>query len=357
MPAVTADSTEHFLQRRYMPSHPAFHPPTAPIDVLALNTRLHRRNRWQELRSRRRLLRVAIPVAILAVTGSGLLLRAHAGEVAWLLMRALDAPLLVIVAIGWPVAHAVARSRRTARRQAARSWLAALPLTTVHFERHARRRVALAMLGGAVLGSGLLVALATLGGLPLRATVTALLLLATALVAGSALGWTLGARERRTVRRRLPAAGSAARDRRYPLGRWPLRHSHATTDIGLHARAIGAMLLGLPMGVPATAVLCLIVIGLAGFACWDLLRGLLVTATQARAWLRSLPLVPRAATGALGRRALALLTLALCLLALALLPSGIAATTAFPLAILGSVLTTLCFALTCMWCRPFGAKA
>lgn len=327
------------------------------VDVLAMNAQQAWRNRWHARRAQPRPLLIALLAAAVALIVLIVLLRMHADNVATLLTRAIDYPLVVIVAIGWLVANTVARQRRSARQDATRSWLAALPLATTTFERHARRRIALQLLLVGVLLGGLLAAVATLIALPVRATATLLLLLTTAILLGATLGWSLGGGEPKPSRIRLLAAGSAHRDAHYPIGRWPLRHSRASADIGLHARAIGALLLSLPMGVPAYAAICIIVIGLMAFASWDLSRGLLVTATQAGPWLRSLPWVPRRATLALGLPAWIALLVALTTLAVAVLPSGVGTTTALWIVIGGSTIPAIAYIAICISQRPFGTRS
>lgn len=326
------------------------------VDALALAAHVTWHNRRDALRAYRRPLLIAAPLGIAALVVIGFALHANADTVATLLTQAINFPLVVIVAIGWLVASTVARQRRSARRDARLSWLATLPMATTAFERQARRRVVIQLLLFAVVVIGLLLAVALLVALPTRTANTAAVLIAAACVLGASLGWSLGGREPRSPRLRLLAAGTKRRDAGYALGRWPLRHSRASADIGLHARAIGALLLSLPMGVPAIAALCIIVFGLAAFAAWDLLRGLLTTTMQSAGWLRSLPLRPRSALVALGVPALLGLLIALTLMMLALTPAGIPRSTVIAVVVGGSSIATLAFIAIGYWLHPFGVR-
>lgn len=321
-----------------------------------MSARQARRNRWQALCVRPRTLAIALLASAAALVVLIVLLRMHADRFATLLTRAIDYPLLLVVVAAWLIATTVARRRRAARRAASQSWLAALPLDVTSFERNARSRMALGLLATlAIIGVAFL-AIATSMALPQRLTMTLLILIATAALAGFALGWSIGGKDRRILRLRLPGTRARLRNDRHALGRWPLRHSRAHADVGLHTRAIGALLLSLPMGTPGYAALCIIVIGLMSFACWDLLRALLATSMQAGGWLRSLPLRPAMASIALLAPSLIALLIASALVAAALLPSGIAPAL-LPLTVVGVVLIGgVGFAVVCGWQRPFGAR-
>lgn len=268
--------------------------------LLAVARGLARRNRWQQ-RDRRF---VAIVVALVAAAIATLvwLANAYAASIANGVTLALRFPVVTVVIVGWIAMTVAMRQRRQSRRDAERSWLAALPLSTKAFAADARRKITTILSVPLVLAAFVLAALGWMLELPSRAFLTLSLLLIVGATLGAIIGWTLARTDPRRSRIRLPSIATNTRTQRFPLGGWPLRHSRAHADLALHARAVGVLLLSLPIGVPPEAVVAMIVFGLAGLAIWDVSRALLTTTRLAGAWLCSLPLDAWTATLDLGGR-------------------------------------------------------
>ncbi|MEO6075803.1 MAG: hypothetical protein ABIP56_03250, partial [Dokdonella sp.] len=291
------------------------------IQLIAISRRLALGNRWQQ-RDRRF---VAIVVALVAVAIASLvwLATAHPASITGGVTLALRIPIVTVVIVGWITMSVTARQRRQSRRDAERSWLAALPLGNQAFEADARHRIAKILAGALALALVVLGALSWMLELPSRSVFTLSFLLIVGTTLGAVVGWTLASKDRRPSKVRLPASATTTRTQRFPLGRWPLCHSRAHADLALHARAIGALLLSLPIGVPAEAVVAIIVFGLAALAIRDVSRALLTTTQLAGAWLRSLPLEARKSTLELGGRSLFVIIFAVAIMiAATALPMG-----------------------------------
>ncbi|MFZ2236751.1 MAG: hypothetical protein WBP11_15085 [Dokdonella sp.] len=275
---------------------------TNATKLLAAARRLGWRNRWQQ-RDRRF---VAIVVAVVAVAILALvwLANAYATSIADGVTHALSFPIVIVVIVGWIAMSIAARHLRQSRRDAERSWLAALPLGEGAFAVAARRQFASFLATALLLLLTLLLGLSWLLELSSRSVVTLSLLLIVGTTLGAAIGWTLARKDPRPSKIRLPSNVTSTKTQRFALGRWPLRHSRAHADLALHARAIGVLLLSLPIGVPPQAVVAMIVFGLAALTIWDVARALLTTTRLAGAWLRSLPFDARKATLALGGRSI-----------------------------------------------------
>ena len=324
------------------------------VKLLAIVGRLARRNRWQQLaRSHVALVVVAVGIAIAMLTW---LANSYTTDIADGAAWVLRFPLLIVVIVGWVALIFAARQRRRSRRDAEHSWLAALPLGEQAFAVAARRSVAAVLAITLAMALSLLFALGWLVALPVQSMVTMALLLTTGALLGAVIGWTLARKAPRPKRIRLPNIATHAETRRFELGRWPVSHSRAHADFALHARAIGALLLSLPIGVPALVVIAIIVFGLMALVIFDITRALLTTTNQAGAWLRSLPLNPHQATLALGGRSLLAAIAATFLLVVAILPAGIRGSTAIAIVVAIGSTIAVAFAVMAALQQPFGAR-
>ena len=270
---------------------------TNAVRLLTTTRCLAARNRWP-LSARRYIAIVGVLVGI-AITALAWLANTHTTAIADGIAWVLRFPLLIVVIVGWVALIFAARQRRRSRRDAEHSWLAALPLGEQAFAVAARRSVAAVLAVTLAMALSLLFALGWLVALPVQSMVTMALLLTTGALLGAVIGWTLARKAPRPKRIRLPSIATHAETRRFPLGRWPVSHSRAHADFALHARAIGALLLSLPIGVPALVVIAIIVFGLMALVIFDITRALLTSTKQAGAWLRSLPFHPHAVMAAL----------------------------------------------------------
>ena len=324
------------------------------MHLLVMTSRLARRNRWQQLEQRQlALMIVAVGVTTLALAW---LANAHTAAIAGGIAWALRFPLALVVIVGWITLILAARERQRSRRDAEHSWLAALPLGKQAFAAVARRRIASVLAIIVAMTLLLLFALGWLCALPFQSIATLVLLLANGLVFGAGIGWVLARKSPRPKRIRLPSIAAHAEGPRFPLGRWPLSHSRAHADLALHARAIGALLLSLPVGVPALVVIAIIVFGLMALAIFDITRALLATTRQAGAWLRGLPLHPHKATLALGSRSVLVIIAATIVLVAAAWPMGMHASTAIAIVVTIGATIAAGFVLMAALQQPFGAR-
>lgn len=322
--------------------------------LLAEACRLARRNRWQ--RRDRHFVTIVVALVAAAIVALVWLTNAYATSIADGVTVALRFPIVIVVIAGWMAMSVAARQRRQSRRDAERSWLAALPLGTKAFEADSRQRIAKILAGALALALFVFNALSWMLELPSRSVFTLSFLLIVGTTLGAVVGWTLASKERPPSKVRLPASATNTETQRFTLGRWPLRHSRAHADIALHARAIGVLLLSLPIGVPAEAVVAIIVFGLAALSLWDTARALLTTTRLAGAWLRSLPFDRREATLALGiRSVLVIMIAAAIMLAATAPPMGLSVATASVLIIATGVTVAATFALLATVQRPFQA--
>lgn len=327
---------------------------TAAVRLLTTTRCVAARNRWQQL-PRAHVASVVVLVGI-AIVALAWLAKAHTTVIADGIAWALRFPLLMVVIVGWVALVFAARQRRQSRRSAEQSWLAALPLGQQVFAAAARRWIATVLTIALAMTLALLFVLGWLLALPVQSTVTLAMLLTTGALSGATVGWTLARKPPRRKRIRLPSIATHAKARRFPLGRWPVAHSRAHADFGLHARAIGALLLSLPIGVPALVVIAIIVFGLMVLVIFDITRALLTTTNQAGAWLRSLPLHPHKATFALAGRSLLIAIAATILLVVAILPAGIRGSTAIAIIVVIGSTIAIAFAVIAALQQPFGAR-
>lgn len=327
----------------------------AAVNVLARTRRLALRNRLQRVSPRTlKTLLAIVPVVIVALVW---LATTCATSISTALTLALRFPIAIVVIVGWMAMSVAARQRRQSRRDAQRSWLAALPLGERVFAAAARRQVV------GVVTAALLFALVSLLGLgwmlelPHRSVLTLSLLLIVGATLGAMVGWMLSRKDPRPSRIRLPSGVIGTRTQRFPIGRWPLRHSRAHADLAFHSRSIGAILLSLPIGIPPIAVIAVIVSGLAALTIWDLSRALLTTTRSAGAWLRSLPIDPHKATLALGGRSIFFIMVAAAIILLATgLPMGMSITNAGTILLVAGVVVVSGYGLFAKLQQPFGAR-
>lgn len=324
------------------------------MQLLAMSRRLARRNRWQQLEQGQLVLMVvAVGSAALALAW---LANAHTAAIASGIAWTLRFPLALVVIVGWITLILAARERQRSRRDAEHSWLSALPLGKQAFAAVARRRIASVLATVVVMTVLLLFALGWLCALPFQSIATLVLLLAAGMVFGAGIGWVLARKAPRSKRIRLPSIAARVEGQRFPLGRWPLSHSRAHADLALHARAIGALLLALPVGVPPLVVIAIIVFGLMALAILDITRALLTTTRQAGAWLRGLPLHPRKATLALGSRSVLVIVAATIVLVAATWPMGMHASTAIAIGVAIGTTIAAGFVVMAAFQQPFGAR-
>ena len=199
------------------------------------------------------------------------------------------------------------RRRRRFRHAFVRSWLAALPLpgTPDRAQFSAVLRPGVLTVLGLALWLRWAADSATYDGFLLA-------LLGCGCVA-SLIGWHLGASDARSPpprRARLPRDLQAEPVGLHALGRWPLRQALLNANPGLHARALGALLVSAPMGAPAHyAIVAITLLGIVIF--WlELARGLLQSIPAASRALSSLPLPRASVARALCLRAAVLTILA-----------------------------------------------
>lgn len=323
--------------------------------MLATARRLATRNRWQQRDQRF----VAIVIAVVAVAIVALVWLANAEPTAITasVTLALRFPIIIVVVVGWIAMNFAARQRRQSRRKAARSWLAGLPLDERAFAADARRTIATIL--GAALALSLLVlgALTWMLDLPSRSVLTFSLPLIFGATLGAVIGWGLARKDQRPSRIRLPASTTNAEAPKFSLGRWPLRHRRAHADLALHARAIGVLLLGLPIGVPPQAVVAMIVFGLAALAAWDVSLALLTTTRLAGPWLRSMPLDPRKAVFALGGRSIFIIIVAAAIMLGAIaLPMDVSVAKVYVIILAIGAFVSIGYTVSAIVQRPFRAR-
>ena len=323
--------------------------------LLATTRRFALRNRLQQVGPR--CMAILVVIACAVIVALVCLASACATSISDALTLALRFPIVVTVIVGWMAMTITARQRRQSRRDAERSWLAALPLADRAFERAARRHVATVLTAALLFLLALLLAFGWMLELSSRSVLGLSLLLILGEIFGAVVGWTLSRNDPRPSRIRLPSIVIGTTTQRFPLGRWPLRHSRAHADLALHARAIGLLLLSLPIGIPPLAVIAVIVFGLAALTIWDVLRALVTTTRFAGAWLRSLPLPARRATLALGGRSILVIIVATAIILIAsALPMGMTIANVGTMIVATGVVVVGGFLSVAMLQRPFGAR-
>lgn len=199
--------------------------------------------------------------------------------------------MVAAAAISWAT---TARSRRRIERQLAQSWLASAPVSA-----HDRRTALRWRVGGEVILPFVSVMALILGAGLASATVITQLL-ATVIggfVTGTALGWRTGGKPLRSIaialpRLRLSQAPMAHDASLAALGRWPFAQLRAAANPHLEVRLFGALLLSMPMGIPAWIVLLILAFAATVLAALSLLRASLVMIPAAADWLRATPLGP-----------------------------------------------------------------
>ncbi len=314
-----------------------------------------RRNRWQQ--RDRGFVATLVVVFGIAIIALAWLANIYATPITHSVTLALRFPIVIVVIVGWIAMSVAARQRSQSRRDAEHSWLAALPLGAHAFTASARRQVATILAAALLVTLALFLALSWMLELPSRSVLTLSLLLIVGATLGAVAGWTLARKDSRPSKIRLPSVATSTKAQRFPLGRWPLRHSRAHADLALHARAIGVLLLSLPIGVPPQAVVAMIVFGLAALAIWDTSRALVTTTRLAGPWLRSLPLDSRKATLALGGRSVFVIIAAAAIMLVATaLPMGTSVAKAGAIVLATGVAVAGTFVLLAIAHRPFGAR-
>ncbi len=256
---------------------------------ILLAARMGRANRIAAWRSAPMPSRLAVPgIALLTLAGSAIAL-ASLGDVCTALMARLasqPAPFAFAAAL----LSGIAAMRRHRRLRAAHavSWLGALPVQAWP-HRLALARRGLVPILGIVVTAPLLVALPAVDARP----VAALALVIACGCLGAVAGWWQGRRDAPPPRlrdKRLPRHGTTIVPGFDALARWPLAQAVADSDPGLHARALGALLLLLPMGTTGAQGLGVLVVGASALVLVETSRALLATVPRAAQWLPSAPL-------------------------------------------------------------------
>lgn len=328
---------------------------TDAIQLLATVRRLASRNRRRQV-ARRHIAILAV-IACVAIAAFAWLANTYANMITDGVTQTLHFPIVIVVIVGWIAMNVAARQRRQSRRDAERSWLAALPLGKRAFTVAARRQVATLLAATLIFLLASLFASAWMLQLPSRSVFTLSLLLMVGATLGGMAGWTLARNDPRPARIRLPRSSMSKTEERFSLGRWPLRHRRAHADLALHARAIGLLLLSLPIGIPPLAVVAVIVSGLAALTIWDMSRALMTTTRCAGTWLNSLPLEARKTTLALGGRSIFVINFAAAtILVTTALPMGMNIATAGTITLATGVVVVSGYVLFTMLKRPFGAR-
>ncbi len=256
---------------------------------ILLAARMARANRIATWRSTPMPARLAVPgIAFLALAGTAFALASLGDASATVLARLASQPAPFACAAALLAGVAAMRRHRRLRAAHAVSWLGALPVQAWS------HRVALARRGlvpilGIVLATPVLVALPAGGGRP----VAALALIIASGCLGAAAGWWQGRHDAPPPRlrdRRLPRHGTTIVPGFEALVRWPLAQAVADGDPGVHARALGALLLLLPMGTTGAQGLGVLAVGASALVVVETSRALLATVPRAAQWLPSAPL-------------------------------------------------------------------
>lgn len=260
-------------------------------------------------------------------------------------------PLPALAAVATLAGLASLHQRRRLRADFSSSWLAALPITAHVRDRAFALRVLIPIVA-VVIGAAFVLAIAARLTHPASGDGWLPGLFVGAGMIGASVGWLLGARDPRPPRLRAPRLPSRT-TRVVPglaaLGRWPLAQALAGSSPALHARALGALLLTIPIGVPGHVCMLLIVLWATALVLVEVGRGLLVTIPAAAAWLHSTPLtLPVLARSlcapAFGIQIAAALTAAIVLIVLGVQPPVAGLLAAFWLSI---VISLIGIALTC----------
>jgi hypothetical protein len=201
-------------------------------------------------------------------------------------------PLAVVVA-GFALAWNLTRNARRRVQQAfATSWLATAPLDARQVLAATRRAVAWRVTPPLVAVLAMPLAAAAASGADASQT---LALTGAGLVLGALAGWRFGARAdadatvavpRLSARRRAAsnAAGLGA------LARWPFARLLADANPRLHAQSIAGVLLMLPMSMPPSDAVMIVLLAASVITAYSLLQALLATIPDAAAWTRATPL-------------------------------------------------------------------
>jgi hypothetical protein len=199
-------------------------------------------------------------------------------------------PLAVVVA-GFALAWNLTRNARRRVQQAfATSWLATAPLDARQVLAATRRAVAWRVTPPLVAVLAMPLAAAAASGADASQT---LALTGAGLVLGALAGWRFGARAdadatvavpRLSARRRAAsnAAGLGA------LARWPFARLLADANPRLHAQSIAGVLLMLPMSMPPSDAVMIVLLAASVVTAYSLLQALLATVPDAAAWARPL---------------------------------------------------------------------
>lgn len=260
-----------------------------PTPALRLQARLEASARWRRRDWNTPLLAIVAASAVATAFVAWQRLRADGS--AWL--ATLDAqPVLVALAslaLGWSLTRA---ARRRAQQAFATSWLATAPIEARAILAATRRRVAWRVLP--VLGAILAIPSAAMAASGADAR-RILALAGGGFVVGALAGWRGGARAEVAAAVALPrlsaagahsskAAGLAA------LARWPFARLLADANPRQHAQLVAGVLLMLPMGIPPSIALLIVLLTASLIAAQALLRALLATIPDAAAWMRTTPL-------------------------------------------------------------------
>lgn len=251
---------------------------------------------------------------------------------------------LCVGAFAWTWAR---ERRRRGEREHAHSWLAAAPIAARDVSSHLRRR---AIIDFGVPCVAIFIAIA-LAAVMSACDVRALLATsAIAIGAGFATGWRSGRRALADaptplprLRRRHSAANANA-----DLGalrRWPFAQWLADAQPRQHARVIAALLLSMPMGIPFSTALGIVLFAALALAAVGLLRATLVSIAHAGDFLHTTPMSMRVFASNLMSRAFVAETLmATCAAALA-----IGGGAPIAMSCLGAIAWLLACAAPCAW--------
>ncbi|MBO9661629.1 hypothetical protein [Dokdonella sp.] len=262
---------------------------TTPMPALRLQARLEAHARWRQWQARTFLCALAgtLVVAVAFVLWRRLQADGRA------LLAVLEAqPVLVAiasVALGWNLTRT---ARRRAQKTFATSWLATTPLDAREILAATRRQVALRVLP--VLAASLAVPLAAMAASGADAR-RSLALIGGGFLVGALTGWRSGTRTNVSVSAASPrlsaarattsnAAGVAA------LARWPFARLLADANPRQHAQLVAGVLLMLPMGIPPSTALLIVLLAASLIAAHALLQALLATIPDAAGWLRATPM-------------------------------------------------------------------
>ena len=234
------------------------------------------------------LLTGVVIAVLLAVAAVGTL-RVHRAQ--WLtplLAHELSAS-AVAAALAWA---AIARVRRNAEERLAQSWLASAPVSVRH------RRVAVRSFVAGYVGLPVLAVFVVIASAAFATGAPVLRLLglpAAGFAVGAAAGWRSGSKPVKCRPNPLPRlrparASTSLAATLTPLARWPFAQWRAGANPVIEVRLIGALLLGLPHGVPPLTALLLLALGAVSLAAFALLRATVVMIPQAADWLRATPL-------------------------------------------------------------------